>query len=95
MTKTSIGRVTLWEGGARVQGSRAEMSRWADGEGGHGLWPCSALRQLRFIDAHFDARGDLVGLYGDNDDVSGDELTAWSSDVLRAAGFGDHLAVRS
>lgn len=100
-TTTAYGTVSAGTDGAEVYGEFAQLYAWATRPGA--AWPCSDLRALDSISVTFDSRGDLVDITGAYDgrpassdqlDISCDELSAWTSDVLRAAGLADHPAVR-
>lgn len=91
--ETTYGTVTRNEHGITVRGSAYELLDWARRPGA--VWPCSTLATLDECSATFDSRGDLVDLEGDDGtDLPADELSAWTSDVLRAAGLHDHPAIR-
>ena len=48
---------------------------------GH-LWPCSELAHLEWILVALEAKGDLVEIINDPEDLMADELNAWIEDVL-------------
>lgn len=68
-----------------------QLYQWAHRPGA--VWPCSVLDDLDGIRAEFDSNGllDLV-TPSDSEDLSADELNAWSSDVLRDVLPTDHPA---
>lgn len=106
MIKTAYGTVSTDETGTEVSGEFGQLHDWASRPGAR--WPSSDLAVLDAISANFDARGDLVDLRVTYDgkpvcivdrllgivEVGADELDAWVSDVLRAAGLNDHPAIR-
>jgi hypothetical protein len=101
MIETAYGTVSTDDTGTEVSGEFAQLHAWATRPGSE--WPASQLAKLDSISAKFDARGDLVDLNvafdglpagPSPDDLGSDELGAWSSDVLRAAGLTDHPAIR-
>jgi hypothetical protein len=66
----------------------SQLRAWA-ARPGH-LWPCSELAEVSYVFAAFDTNG-LVDLLGDDSiELSGDELSAWSSDVIGAVLPADH-----
>lgn len=67
----------------KVEGSAYELDSWAHRPGAS--WPCSVLAGLDSICVVFDRNG-LVDIDVDEDEeLSSDELSAWTSDVLEAA----------
>lgn len=76
-----FGKVSLSEGaGVMINATHEQLVNWAYRP--NAKWPCSELARLGGITAAFDPNG-LVDLSDGTDNLSGDELTAWSSDVLR------------
>jgi len=94
--RTEFGTVrTYASGSVSVSANGAQLYAWSHRPGA--AWPCSYLDDCEDVTADFDSRGDLVDLIASPDetiDIPGDELSAWSTDVLIAAGMGDHPAVR-
>jgi hypothetical protein len=87
---TDYGNVHVHPHGVTVWATGSQLHAWANRPGAH--WPCSELAEASEISATFDAHG-LVDLIGDDCiDLSADELTAWSSDVLGAILPTDHPA---
>lgn len=84
-TVTEFGAVTIGADSVSVRATPEQLDAWAHRTGN--VWPCSVLAETGPGDlvAEFDSRG-LVDLYetdGPSADIPGDELNAWSSDVLR------------
>ena len=99
MIETPFGVVSSEGNETSVYATGLHLYDWATRPGA--VWPCSALRHYDEIEVSF-VDGDLVeirvsvgGRDDAADDLLSDELNAWSSDVLRAAGLADHLAIRS
>lgn len=99
--RTTFGIVRTYDyGSVTVTGDASQLWAWSHRSGA--AWPCSYLDDCDEVSADFDSRGDLVDLIaspavddGDGDlDIPADELSAWTTDVLIAAGMGDHPAVR-
>lgn len=94
-TATTYGTVTRDDAGTEVFGTEDELRAWATRPGA--IWPCSALAGCRYgLAVDFDPRGDLIDIRGDDEtsDLMADELNAWTSDVLREAGYLCHPAIR-
>lgn len=100
--RTAYGSVTVSDGIALVQGEASELGAWAYRPGS--AWPCSMLRRCGRVEVAFAPNGDLIDLEQfapdgvtltdpDDDALTGAELSAWTSDVLRAAGLA-HPAIR-
>lgn len=76
-----FGKVSLSEwAGVTINATHEQLVNWAYRP--NAKWLCSELARLGGITAAFDPNG-LVDLSDGTDNLSGDELTAWSSDVLR------------
>jgi hypothetical protein len=76
------GHVTIGADSVTVAANGSELRAWANRPGHH--WPCSELAEASEIVATFDTNG-LCDLTGDESlDLSGDELHAWTSDVIGA-----------
>jgi hypothetical protein len=81
----SVTSGTVWEA---MVATGSQVRAWADRPGAR--WPCSELAEASQIVASFDSGG-LVDLDGDDCiDLSGDELNAWTSDVIGEALPTDH-----
>lgn len=101
LAETEYGTVSYGADSDSVQVSATfpQLYQWAHRP--NALWPCSDLVMLDSIRADFADNGDLVDLETVADGKAGqweltsDELSAWSSDVLRDAGLADNPAVRS
>ncbi len=91
---TEYGSIVVSEHGVTVYGIAPQLYRWAHRP--DAVWPCSALAadEVDEVVASFDSRGDLVGLEGETYALGADELSAWTSDVLRLAGLASHPAIR-
>jgi hypothetical protein len=95
---TPYGTVTIHPTVVAVSGTGAQFYDWANRPGA--AWPCSTLRHYGQVVAWFDANGlvDLQGYNADADDgydtsdIAGDELSAWTSDVLAGCLPADHPA---
>jgi len=94
MIETPYGAVSGDEHDAEVSATRLQLWDWAHRTGSS--WPCSALATYDEVSATF-IDGDLVelrvidnGFDSEAEDLGSDELNAWSSDVLKAAGFENH-----
>jgi hypothetical protein len=84
IVETAYGVAVIDDRIVSVYAQPAVLEAWARRPGL--TWPCSELARSReTVCAVFD-RGGLLDLEGVAD-VSGDELSAWSSDVLRLAGL--------
>jgi hypothetical protein len=94
-TCTPYGDVTITPHGVVIEAHAGQLGAWARKPSAS--WPCSYLDDLNDIRAHFDAHG-LVDLDSSSDEPTGerelpaDELSAWSSDVLRDVLPADHPA---
>jgi hypothetical protein len=98
-TETPYGTVTIHPDSVAVSATGSQLQSWARRPGA--IWPCAVLPRFTNLCAWFDRDG-LIELQGydcdnepdvyDTDDVPGDELTAWSSDVLRGVLPADHPA---
>ena len=85
---TDYGTVTIGPDYVSVSANGSELRAWAS-RPGH-AWPCSELAEASQITACFDSNG-LVELEGDDAiDLTGDELSAWTSDVIGAVLPTDH-----
>ena len=102
MKATRYGSVRASEDGSvSVLASRDQLASWATRP--RRSWPCSTLRRLPHgLSVGFDSGGNLVEMtdvvgrhYSCPTDVPADELSAWTSDVLTAAGMESHPAVRA
>lgn len=100
-TKTTFGVVERDENGAtHIYGSNligkdkvsgfGSLVHWSTYVG----WPCSELARVADIAVAFDAKGDLVDISTDSDDIPADELNAWTSECLVRAGYPNHPAIR-
>ncbi len=95
--ETPYGSVSITPNGVRIDANQSQLYDWAHRPGAS--WPCSTLDDLESISAAFDANG-LVDLEQDPPydyetgagEIMGDELNAWSSDVLRDVLPKDHPA---
>jgi hypothetical protein len=91
--RTAYGVVSDDDGRIEVHGTHVQLQAWATRPGSS--WPCSVLAQCASVTASFDSWGDLVDL---NEipavEIPANELNAWISDALRAAGVYDHPAVK-
>lgn len=87
--QTPYGTAVVGEDWCSVTAHSGQLWNWAYRPGAH--WPCSELVNLEAdsICAGFDTGG-LVDLTDDTEDLSGDELDAWTSDVLAIALTPDH-----
>lgn len=89
-TSTPWGTATIGEEYVMVEAHGGEMYGWANRTDER--WPCSVLARCDHVQAVFNVDGlvDLeVGPEPDEDDdldIPVDELTAWTNDVLAAAG---------
>lgn len=86
-------KVTVEESSVTVEATNGALHDWATRPGN--AWPCSVLSGLASLRADFDTNGlvDLAdrGEYGDGDsDLSGDELSAFTSDCLAYALSPEH-----
>ena len=92
---THYGRATLtpdrW---LFVTATPDELADWANRA--ESRWPGSYLANASGdVSATFDAGGELLDVnHPGLSDVPAYELSAWASDVARAAGFGDHPSIR-
>ena len=81
-----FGHVTITDAHVSIRATRSRLYDWAHRPGA--AWPCSELARCEDIRVQFDTGG-LVELVthpadiGEASDLTGDELSAWSSDVLR------------
>lgn len=97
-TETEYGTVTSAADmeGVTIEATGAQLYAWANRPGC--FWPCSELAPLDSIRVAFDSDGLLeiaCQLDGKDDaaeDLTSDELNAWSSDVLRGVLSRDHPA---
>jgi hypothetical protein len=83
--QTPYGLVSRDEfGTVKIVATQAELYDWA-----HRLdasWPCSALADTEdTLTVVFDRWGDLLDITGDSEDLTSDELAAWSDDVREIA----------
>jgi hypothetical protein len=89
---TPYGTATIGEDWCSIKAEHHQLYDWANRPGAH--WPCSELaHDVDSIEAGFDSGGliDLRILPGEPEDLMGDELSAWTSDVLEIAGLpADH-----
>jgi len=84
--RTDYGVVTITEYGVCVTATQDLLYAWSHRPGA--AWPCSTLDDCDEVAAWFDSNGlcDLLTVVGgkqDEVDIAGDELSAWTSDVLR------------
>ena len=87
-TATEYGTATIGADSVQVAANGSQLRAWANRPGAH--WPCSELAEASEITAAFDTNG-LYDLTGDDAiDLSGDELSAWTSDVLREVLPAEH-----
>jgi hypothetical protein len=88
---TPYGAVTIFPDSVVLEAHSGQLYAWARRPGN--AWPLSELEDFEYVTAQFDSSG-LVELEADRDtvDIPGDELTAWSSDVLRSVLPADHPA---
>jgi len=88
--------VALSKGGIKLIATGSDTANWARKPGA--FWPCSVLATHNLI-AEFAGKGDLVALEidggRDDVDVPANEFNAFTSDCLRATGYGDHPAVKA
>lgn len=96
---TDFGTVTIHSDCVAVSANLNELSAWSHRPGA--VWPCSTLEDFDNICAWFDSNGlyELQGFDPAQDDhystehVDGNELTAWSKDLLELANLSaDHPA---
>ena len=92
-TQTTFGTVRRDEHQTIVSADQGLLSDWANR--GDCRWPCSELKWLESITVTFDAKGDLVDIEGDSEDLLNDELSAWTSECLIRAGYPNHPAIRA
>lgn len=74
------GSVNLAGAGVTINATHEQLVNWAYRP--DAKWPCSELARIGGITAAFDPDG-LADLSDGTDNLSGNELSAWSSDVLR------------
>lgn len=88
MTETPWGTATIADTYVTVTAHGAQLYAWANRT--NERWPCSVLAGGDSATAVFTREGllDLV-TEGIDEDVPADELTAWATDVLEAAGGFD------
>jgi hypothetical protein len=85
--RTSFGVVTIGPDWVSVSAEQHALYDWAHRPGA--CWPCSMLADMQTIDVSFDTDG-LVDLVPSDVDLSGDELSAWTSDAIGAVLPEDH-----
>lgn len=85
-TTTPYGEMHVTPGGVRLHATGDQLRDWARRPGE--AWPCSGLARCDEVTADFDGNGlcdltirDTDG-YGD-DNITGDELSAWALTVAR------------
>jgi hypothetical protein len=86
---THIGTVDARANGFTVMGDQSDLSLWANRPDNR--WPCSELAAIApdtHVKAVFNSSGDLID--GEiPEDVTSNELSAWTIDLLRAAGLNN------
>lgn len=86
--RTEFGTVTISADAVSIEADGTQLWSWANRPGCS--WPCSTLARLDSIKVGFDSNGllDLTStdeggvVDSENDELTSDELSAWSSDVL-------------
>jgi hypothetical protein len=91
--ETPYGTATIGDYSCSVEANAYQLHKWANRPGAH--WPCSELDSddVDSVVAGFDTGGlvDLEIFPSEPIDLTGDELSAWTSDVLETAGLpADH-----
>ena len=85
---THIGTLhTLPDGSYIIEGTRDDLTLWANLPGRH--WPRSALARIRphsIVSVTFDHNGDVIDQNGVPDDILAEELDAWTDDVRKVTG---------
>lgn len=85
---TPFGTVAIGPDSVSVTASGHELYTWAH-RPGHS-WPCSYLMNLESIQASFNTNGLVDLTHPSGDDISGDEVNAWSSDAIALVLPADH-----
>jgi hypothetical protein len=89
--QTPYGTATIGEDSCHVDATHEQLYDWAHRPGSY--WPCSELASSDGFGASFDSNGvyeyrlETIRL---EENLSGDELSAWTSDVLKIALPADH-----
>jgi hypothetical protein len=100
-TVAAYGRVDVGRrdprGGVSITADGSQLWAWAHRQGA--MWPCSTLAGLDGIVVDFAPDGDLIDIAGpitrdELESIAGDELTAWSDDVLWERADELSLAIR-
>jgi len=84
---TPYGQLIQKGDGYMIVARHDQLTTWANRSGS--VWPCSELARLSSAWVEYDAHGDLIDLAEQIQDMPGDELAAWETDVVNAAGGGN------